>query len=90
MMTIVLQTMSIDEHISNPPLRRLGAHEPIMQEQASWRKIEDAIEYFQNQKLSNIQVLHNLEIESCLVLMTKLDLTREELAGLIDPMLCNS
>ena len=86
-MTIVLQTMSIDKKPPKPSLVRLGSSAPITSEKLDWDTIEDAAVYFRSQRLSEISVLHHLEIDSCLSLMEKLKLTRRELADLIEPLL---
>ena len=59
-------------------LRRYGSRYPICSKVCNWGNLEEAVKYFNDQGLNNIEILHNIEIESCLILIGKLNISKEE------------
>lgn len=68
----------MDKTLGLNRLRRWGSSCPITDEVLSWQELSDAVNYFGQQGLSNIEVLHFLEIESCVQLMSKLKISKKE------------
>ena len=73
----------MDKTVGHTRLRRWGAKQPIANSIMLWNDLNDAVEYFRSQKLSSIEVLHYIEIQSCDKLINLLGMTRQEFSALI-------
>lgn len=73
----------MDKTINYPRLKRWGSSKPITEEVLLWSDMAEAASYFGEQGLSDIAVLHQLEIESCVKLMSKLKISKSEFVDYI-------